>query len=538
MKTKRSIVLMMVLILVSALGNYPIASFAAAPADPTGADGDGYPDLAVGVEWEDVGSIADAGAVNILYGSSSGISAAGDQIWVQDNLVATDGSEANDYFGQKLVSNDFNGDGTADLAAGVPGEDIGTAVDGGAVHVLYGSDPSGLQATGNQLWHQGSPGIAGAVESGDRFGAALASGDFDGDGYADLAVGAPDEDIEPTTNAGAVNILYGSSSGLTATGNQIWYEGYNGLGGSPETGDWFGYALSASDFNHDGYDDLAISLPGEDLGGVNNAGRVVIIFGSPAGLSSLDSQAWVQGLNGVLNNYETDDYFGKSLTAGNFNGDAYADLAIGVPDEDNGVTTDTGAVNVLFGSENGLTATGNQIWFDTSSEEDDEFGRALAAGDFNGDGFDELAVGIPYEDLVDLVNTGAVEVLYGASGGLIRRVANDFWHQDRSNILDWAEEGDLFGVALAAGNFDSDDYVDLAIGVRNEDVGTIVDTGAVQILYGSVDGISATGNQFWHQDSQYIEGGAETNDHFGCALVALNTPQLDDNRIYLPFVVK
>ncbi len=117
-------------------------------------DKDGYADLAVGVEWENVGSLADAGAVNILYGSSSGISATGDQIWDQDDLMTTDGSEEHDCFGQVLTAGDFDGDGAVDLAVGVSGEDIGTAMDAGAVHILYGSTPNGLAVTGNQLWHQ------------------------------------------------------------------------------------------------------------------------------------------------------------------------------------------------------------------------------------------------------------------------------------------------------------------------------------------------------------------------------------------------
>ena len=245
----------------------------------------------------------------------------------------------------------------------------------------------------------------------------------------------------------------------------------------------------------------------------------------------------MQGLSGVDNDYEEYDYFGKSLVTGDFNGDRYADLAIGVPDEDWGATGDTGAVNVLYGSSDGLTATGDQIWIDSSYEEDDGYGRALAAGDFNGDGFDELAVGIPYEDLGTWVNAGAVQILYGASGGLFRRAGawNDLWHQDRSGMEDGAEAGDLFGVALAAGDFDDDDYVDLAVGIRNEDVGGDDDAGAIQILYGASDGISATDNRFWHQDSQYIEGGAEYNDHFGCALAAI-PPQR--HWVFLPLILR
>ena len=277
----------------------------------------------------------------------------------------------------------------------------------------------------------------------------------------------------------------------------------------------------AGDFDADGYADLAISIFGEDLGGVNNAGRVVILYGSSSGLTAVDSQAWVQGLNGIKNGYEKDDYFGWSLATGDFNGDHFADLAIGVPDEKWAADDNAGMVHVLFGSSQGLTSTGNEAWTDSGLEMGDRYGSALAAGDFNGDGFDELAVGIPYEDLVDIVDSGAVEILYGASGGLHRRVAHDFWHQDRSGILDRSEAEDRFGFALAAGNFDDDEYMDLAIGIPYEDIGSKADAGAVQILYGSRHGLAAGDNQFWHQDSPHIEGAAETTDEFGRSLAAI-----------------
>jgi hypothetical protein len=103
----------------------------------------------------------------------------------------------------------------------------------------------GLPDVGNQLWRQGSDEILETEEVYDRFGYALAPGDFDDDGYADLAVGVPYEDIETTADAGLVHIIQGSQNDLTSTGNQIWYQGYEGVLGNVEEWDRFGWSLAA-----------------------------------------------------------------------------------------------------------------------------------------------------------------------------------------------------------------------------------------------------------------------------------------------------
>ena len=143
---------------------------------------------------------------------------------------------------------DFNGDGYADLAVGVPGEDVNGVKYAGGVNVLYGSS-RGLTTTGNQLWTQDSPGVKDAAEEFDRFGSALAIGDFNGDGYADLAVGVPGEDVGRVAYAGAVNVLYGSPSGLTAEGDQFWHQDSPGVKDTAEVGDGFGGALATRGFN-------------------------------------------------------------------------------------------------------------------------------------------------------------------------------------------------------------------------------------------------------------------------------------------------
>ena len=192
---------------------------------------------------------------------------------------------------------DFNGDGAADLAIAAPLEDTSR----GVVHVLYGS-ASGLVAAGSQLWSQDSPGIAGAGEQGDEFGSALAAGDFNGDGRADLAVGAQGEN----GFRGVVHVLYGSAAGLVAVGSQLWSQDSPGVAGVAEGGDRFGFVLAAGDFTGDGAADLAIGAPGEnDFAGVAHA-----LYGSAAGLVAVGSQLWSQDSPGIAGVAELADEFG------------------------------------------------------------------------------------------------------------------------------------------------------------------------------------------------------------------------------------
>jgi hypothetical protein len=140
---------------------------------------------------------------------------------------------------------DFNHDGFADLAVGVPAEDVGGMIDAGAVNVLYGS-ATGLSGAGSQYFTQDTPGVGSSAEASDEFGLALAAGDFNHDGFADLAVGVPGEDVGATTDAGAVNVLYGSAGGLSSAGSQLFTQDTQGVGSSPEGFDRFGSVLAAS----------------------------------------------------------------------------------------------------------------------------------------------------------------------------------------------------------------------------------------------------------------------------------------------------
>ena len=175
--------------------------------------------------------------------------------------------------------------------------------------------------------------------------------DVNGDGFDDLAVGAPEEDVGTLINAGAVNALYGSATGLQASGD-LFMQGSGGVAGSLEAGDRFGAAIAKGDFDADGFLDVAVGAPGEDVGAVNAAGAVNILAGSAGGLSG--------GPLFTQDNPEPVDQFGAVLAAGDYNGDGFFDLAVGAPDETVGTRLLAGAVSVFeaSGGPGGVVAPG------------------------------------------------------------------------------------------------------------------------------------------------------------------------------------
>jgi FG-GAP repeat len=406
--------------------------------------------------------------------------------------------EAGDSFGWELAAGDFNDDGFADLAVGAPFEGVGGAQAAGAVSVLYGS-PDGLTRTGGQLFTQ----VGGAVEQGDLFGFALTAGDFDDDGFADLAAGAPFEAVGSAEGAGAVSVLYGSSGGLTRTGGQLFTQ----VGGAVEAGDSFGFALAAGDFNN-GFTDLAAGAPGEAVGSAEGAGAVSILPGSTGGLTRTGGQLFTQ----VAGNPEIGDGFGRALTTGDFDNDGFADLAVGAPFEAVGSASAAGAVSVLYGSAAGLTRTGGQLFTQVGGavEQGDLFGFALTAGDFDNDGFDDLAAGAPWERVGTAGQAGAVSVLYGTTGGLTRTGGQLF-----TQVGGAVEAGDQFGAQLANGDFNNNGFADLAAAAPAEDVGSVFDAGAISVLYGAGGGLTTSGGQLFTQNSPGVPGGAEAFDRFG-----------------------
>jgi FG-GAP repeat len=464
-------------------------------------NGDDLDDLAVGVPGEDLGVHADAGAVNVQYGSAGGLAG--------DGQVLTQGTpEDGDRFGSALAKGFFNDDDFVDLAVGAPAEDIGRTDAAGVVVVFYGS-AGGLTGPGDIL-QQTNP------ENGDGFGSALDSGDVQGDGIDDLAVGAPGEDVGSAGDAGAVTLFLGFPGGLgSAPPIQNLFQG------SPENGDRFGAALEAAPFGGDPGFDLAVGAPGETVALAGAAGAVTVFYSDGEGLGVV-GQTLLQG------NPEVGDLFGFALVSGSFRHNGHFDLAVGVPGEDIGASPDIGSVALFAGQAGGLSGINPRNLFQRQGgvggreETGDQFGWSLAAGLYNGDDFYDLAVGAPGEDIGTVRDAGAVNTLHGSAVGLAG--TGQVLFQGDGGLGDAAEPNDRFGQALAKGrfsnNFNDDAFDDLAVGVAFEDVGDRFDAGLVNLLDGSAaDGLLGSGTVLFQGadlgGGARVGGTAEAGDVFG-----------------------
>ena len=245
--------------------------------------------------------------MSVIYGGDDGLDVAGHQVFSQAGDVLGI-PEENDGFGSALAAGDFDGDGIDDLAIGIPGEQVDGAPRAGKVQLLFGSS-GGLTTDGQQKWTQSTGGVPGLAQKNDKFGTALAAGDFDDDGYSDLAIGAPKETVSGLKAAGSVTLLMGSSGGLTSAGSKLFKAGFSGLAGVSEIGDRFGASLRKADLNGDGHDDLAVGVPGEDLA-EPNAGAVIVIYGRDHGLVRNGSQVWHQDIDGVEGEAQAGDALG------------------------------------------------------------------------------------------------------------------------------------------------------------------------------------------------------------------------------------
>ena len=391
------------------------------------------------------------------------------------------------------VPTDVDGDGLSEMIAGVPGDDGGqetvTQDNRGRIDLVFGGvdvgdaakEPVGLSITG--------------PEPGAEFGISAAMGDVNGDGFADILVGA--HRVNATERDTGAAYLYFGSVTPDSTADLI-FKGQN-------TGDGFGVVVrSGFDLNADGYDDMAIGAWLYDTDGdtdeLTDAGRLYVFFGG----DTLDT---VPDL--ILTGEEALENFGSAIDGGfDINGDGYDDLAVGGPLADKpGLppTVDAGRAVIYYGGP-AVDAVADLIVY--GERADAHFGASVSgAGDMDGDGFDEFAAGSPAWDIA-IPSQGQVGIF---AGGLMPAVTV-------SLTLSGATANEAFGTALSGGaDLDTDGYADLAVGVPFSDqggadksgTGTEGDLGMVEIHRGA-----ATLNAVW--DARIF--GENFNDWMGIGL--------------------
>jgi len=385
---------------------------------------------------------------------------------------------------QHHAKSDFDGDGRNDIALGAPGSD--------RVRITYTHavrDGSHVVFITGQAPHPAPM----------FFGVSLAVGDFNGDGYADLAVGAPDYRPRhqhggfgnPETQ-GAVFEYHGSATGLHQVplfmvGPYDGDEPYN-----------LGDALAAGDPDRDGYSDLATNLLGSDDGNIR------LYHGSAGGLTPTGMQA--------LNDYEA-----TTLAFGDLNGDHHSDLIAGSDvDFSNGTDIDYGDVQVFNGTALGVRQHSTLIDGQQVGVRYGFGSSGLDAGDVDGDGYEDVVAGSHYDTQHGTTKrTGSIVVLYGGPHGVR---ASHSQRVQAGRVYSNPHNGDQFGGDVAVADVTGDGRDDVVVGAPGKSVAGVLAAGAVYFLAGGAHGLSIAHPQTFTLATPGVPGAPHRRGSFGAAV--------------------
>jgi hypothetical protein len=390
-------------------------------------NGDGWDDFITAAPFFDVSATDMQGAVYVVFGKASpanaGLSSLNGTTGFQIN-----GEAALDQLGRDAVAiaGDVNGDGYDDLLFGAWLGDPGARADAGQAYVVFGK--SSFTSTLDLTTLNGTTGFQiNGEAAGDTAGKSVSgAGDVNGDGFDDVFIAAYSGEPNGVSNSGAAYVIFGKSAAFTSN---LELSSLNGTTGFEIRGeavnDYAGESVrSAGDLNGDGFSDLIIGTSYADPhGGRSGAAWVVFgksSFGSTLDLSTLNGTTGFQISGEALN-----DFAGSAVSgAGDLNGDGYDDLLIGATGTDVG-GSGSGAAYVVFGKASGfssvleLSALSGADGFQINGElSTDALGWAVsAAGDVNGDGFDDILLGAPRNDDFNGDNSGAAYLLFGTDFG-------------------------------------------------------------------------------------------------------------------------
>ncbi|MGW0998359.1 FG-GAP-like repeat-containing protein [Streptomyces sp. NPDC002523] len=362
---------------------------------------------------------------------------------------------------------DYNKDGKADLAVGIPQATDTTITGAGAVSIAPGSATGSNGATKITLTQNSIAGgidLPGSSETDDHFGATTAWGDINGDGYADLAVAAPGEDdTSGHTDAGGITLLYGSATGLTADPTMYFAPPSARVGG-----DRCGEAMTIGDYNADGKADVLAFCPGSYA--------MWVIDGATKTVKDTAPQQLTQGASPL----SLTSAANADAASGDIDKDGYPDAVVTFTQWDG-----TSPLYVLPGSATGLHT-------DTATSLEGAGGVDVAVGDLNKDTFPDVVVGQPAA-----VTGGRVTAYYGSTTGL-SDTSNTTLDQDSAGVPGASEAGDDMGASVAVGDMNKDGYADVLTGAPGEDLtfNTVnqPDAGTNLLLKGSAAGLTGTGS--------------------------------------------